>query len=115
MDPDLDRLVSEDEAARVDVDRSASAAHARVEAEERALKAQRRERLVAREREVAAAVAAVAGDADRECLVRAARRDAAVRDQAVRADAIFADAVETYVRIVRGGAKPPPDESAGET
>lgn len=110
MDPDLERVLSEDESARASVERAASAARARLERERATIAREREDRRRILERELDAAVATRLADADREAAGRAVQRADRIRACSARADTLLDKAIETYVSILRDGppAKLPP-------
>jgi hypothetical protein len=83
---DLERLVSEDEVARAEVERAAAAARARVESARVRLTEARAAHLRVVERTVDDAVARILADAERAVAERRAHRERWMKEYAARAD-----------------------------
>lgn len=103
MDPALERIVSEDEAARAAVEVASATTRARLQATQADLAHARAERLCHLTQQVDEAVAQIVADTDREIARRVSQRDAYARARAAQGNAIVESAVDTYLRIVRDG------------
>lgn len=103
MQPDLERIVSEDEVQRAAVDAAASRARARLESERARIEAGREARLAARRREIDAEVEGIAAAAEREATSRRERRQRFSRDRRAAAAGVMTEAAEVYLRFVRDG------------
>lgn len=103
MDPDLERIVSEDETAQAAVERARSAAQTQLDAERAELARRREARLQQLTGELDETVRKILVDADREVVIRGARRETDLRERTTRAEAVVESAVDAYLRIVRDG------------
>lgn len=103
MHPDLERLLSEDEAARAGVEDARTRARARLDAVREELASQRHARLGELQRDLDRTLAQIRDDADRELKRRQAQRDQRGRDDAERTDTFVDAAADAWVDIVRSG------------
>ena len=101
MHPDLERLLSEDEAARASVERAQRKAAADLERIGHELAERRENRLRVLREQVDQAVAAVLAEGDREVERRQAQRAQSARETAERARQLVAAACDLWVSIVR--------------
>ena len=106
MDPDLARLLSEDEAARAGVESARIRARAQLEAARAELAQARDARSRERQRDRDRAVAEVLADGDRESARRRTQREARARDDAARSAPLLTRGAELWVQIVREGVDP---------
>ena len=106
MHPDLERILSEDDAARAGVDAARSHAAARLEQVRAGIGAERAARLQALGREVDDAVAQIAAEGDREVERRRVLREQRSTEVAERTAPLSAKAADVWVGIVRPGAGP---------
>ena len=98
---DLDRLVSEDEAAWAGLERVAAAAAAQVDAERMRLADAQAARLQAIAARVDEAVARILADAERDVAERRARRERWLTDHAARAERLLDVAADTVAGFLR--------------
>lgn len=106
MHSDLERILSEDEAARAGVDAARSRAGAQLETVRADLARQREARLRELQQELDRSVAQILAEADREVERRRAQREAGAQDQAAHAATLIDRAADLWVQIVREGPSP---------
>jgi hypothetical protein len=103
MHPDLERLLSEDEAARGGVEDARARARARLDAVREELASRRHARLGELQRDLDRTLAQIQDDTDHEVERRQAQRHQRGRDDAERTDAFVDAAADAWVDIVRSG------------
>ena len=103
MDPDLERLLSEDEAARAGVESARTRARAQLEAVRAELGEARDARSRERQRDLDRAVAGILADGDREVALRRTQREARAQDDAARSAPLVTRGAELWLQIVREG------------
>ena len=101
MHPDLERLLSEDEAARAGVEAARSRARVELEAVRAELARQRETRLHDLQQDVEQSVARILADGDDEVARRRAQRESRARDESARTATLVDRGVELWMRIIR--------------
>ncbi len=103
MHAELERIVSEDEAARAAVEREVATARARVDAARAQLARERADRLRQLEHQRDDAVAKILVETDHEVARHQSHRETYLRQRTAAAEALFESAVDAYVRLVLQG------------
>jgi hypothetical protein len=98
---ELERIVSEDEAAHAGVERAGHAARARVEGERQRLEAEREAQRQLLAKRIDDAVARILADAERDVAARRAHRERWLNEYAARVEAVLETGAETFVGIIR--------------
>ena len=106
MHSDLERVVSEDEAARAGVEAAAGRAREQLEAVRADLSRRREERFGELQQEVDRAFAQILAESDREVERRRAQRETHSREDAARSAALIERAADLWVHIIREGVTP---------
>jgi hypothetical protein len=101
VDVELERVVSEDEAANAGRERAARAARERVEAERKRIEEDRRARHRVLAAKVDEAVARILAEAERDVAARRAHLERWLREHDRRADALLGAAADAFVSIIR--------------
>jgi hypothetical protein len=101
VDPDVRRILAEDETAHAMVERAAQAARERIERERKRIEEEREGRLRSLSAKVDEAVARILADAERDVAVRRARRERWLEERAKRADGLLESAAGTFIEIIR--------------
>ena len=101
MNIELERIVSEDEAAHAGVERAGHAARARVDEERHRLEADRQAQRHQLAKRIDVAVARILADAEVDVAVRRTRRERWLKDYVARAEASLETGAGTFVGIIR--------------
>lgn len=101
MNIELERIVSEDEAAHAGVERAGLAARARVDAERQRLAADRAAKHQVLAKKIDDAVARILADAEQDVAARRAHRERWLQEYAARAEALLETGVASFVAIIR--------------
>ena len=101
MNIELERIVSEDEAAHAGVERAGRAARARVDEERQRLEADREAQRQQLAKKIDDAVARILADAEVDVAVRRTRRERWLKDYVARAEALLETGAGTFVGIIR--------------
>lgn len=104
MHSDLERLLSEDEAARAGVEAARSRARARLETVRAGLARQREARLRELHEELDRSVAQILAEGEREVERRRAQREAHAQEDDARAATLIERGADVWVQIIRHGA-----------
>jgi hypothetical protein len=104
MHSDLERLLSEDEAARASVEAARSRARVALETVRADLACQREARLRELQQELDRSVAQILAEGDGEVERRRAQREAHAREDTARTETLIERGADLWVQIVRKGA-----------
>jgi hypothetical protein len=106
MNPEVARLLSEDEAARAGVDSARARARAQLETARTDLAAEREARSRELQQDLDRAVAQILAEGDRVVERRRAQREARAREDAAGTASLIERGTELWVQIVREGPGP---------
>jgi hypothetical protein len=98
---ELERLVSEDEAAHAGVGRTERAARERVDVERQRLESEREAQRQLLSKKIDDAIARILSDAEQDVAARRARRERWLEEYAARAEAVLETGADTFVGIIR--------------
>lgn len=101
MNTDLERIVSEDDAAHADVERAGRAARERLDEERQRLDAEREAQRRLMSKKVDDAIATILADAEREVAARRAHRARWLKEYTSRAEALLETGADIVVSTIR--------------